>query len=83
MLANGTECLADKSHLRRLIAKFACDLFESGFGELQCLGIAIEADQASPRAKAADDLCRMPRKAECAVCNDAACAYIEKLNRIL
>ena len=83
MLANGTEGLADECHLRRLAAEFARDLIESGFGKRQRLGIAIEADQTSPRAKAADDLCRMAGKAECAVCNDATCAYIEKLNRIL
>jgi hypothetical protein len=83
MTADGTERLADKLGIRRSIAEFGCDLIEAGFGKLQCLGIAIKADQLSLWPEAADDLCRMPCQAECAVCNDASSAYIEKLNRIL
>ena len=71
------------SILRRLTAEFRCQLIQAALGEFQCLRIAIEADQAALRTKAAGNLCRVACEAECAVCNDAACAYIQKLNRIL
>ena len=72
-----------KRYLRRLAAQFRLDLVEARLGKLQCLGIAIESDQLSPRTQAPDNLFRVPRKPERAVCNDASCAYIEKINRFL
>jgi hypothetical protein len=83
MTANGAEGFADKCYLRSLAAEFSYDLVETALGEFQCLRIAIEADQSTLRSKPPGNLSRVAREPECAICNDAACAYIQKLNRIL
>ena len=68
--------------MRRLAAEFCRDLVEAALGQFQRLGIPIEADQMTLRAEAAGDFRRVAGQAERAIGHDAACAHIQKLNRI-